>query len=352
MATTVHVLGVGNMGGIVASALANLARPPAVTLLLRSQERVNVYNKNAQGQLTIRRLENGSSVDLRTKIPASCMVSGPIRNLIVGTKVPQTIPALSNIASNITAKTNILFLQNGMGLYETLCETLWQNSAERPNMIFSTSTHGVRSIPDITFGFNHNGPGDLKVSLAPRKDSPANLTADNALVALLLESTLNTIPLPYDEFIIAQFEKLMINCTMNALTGLYNCVNGELLDLQSLDYLLHHIVSESINAFKAYLADSNIPISIPQDTLDNHYFNTDAFCEYVRFIIHRNAKSTTSMVQDIAALRDTEIDNINGYIVHLAKQHGTSAPHNSMIVELIKSKLSLDRARDQRKHEK
>ena len=51
------------------------------------------------------------------------------------------------------------------------------------------------------------------------------------------------------------------------------------------------------------------------------------------------------MVQDIEALRDTEIDNINGYIVSLAKQYDIPTPYNQMFISLVKSKLSLERFR-------
>jgi 2-dehydropantoate 2-reductase len=47
-------------------------------------------------------------------------------------------------------------------------------------------------------------------------------------------------------------------------------------------------------------------------------------------------KARSSMYEDLILNRKTEIDYLNGEIVHLAQQHGIRAPANSSIVNLIK----------------
>ena len=49
-----------------------------------------------------------------------------------------------------------------------------------------------------------------------------------------------------------------------------------------------------------------------------------------------DAKARSSMADDLAAGRRTEIDYINGELVRLADQLGTEAPVNRKIVELIR----------------
>ena len=49
-----------------------------------------------------------------------------------------------------------------------------------------------------------------------------------------------------------------------------------------------------------------------------------------------DAKARSSMYDDLAAGRPTEIDYLNGEVVKLAKSLGREAPVNSAIVELIK----------------
>lgn len=381
------------MGGIVASALANMRSAPSVTLLLRSQARVDEYNARG-GTLTIRKPAFDSSlgrstIDIKTVLSAmsaqtfglpvasnTSHTSMHIDNLVVGTKIPQTIPALQQLHGNngttLDERSTILFLQNGMGLHDLVCEKVWPDVSKRPRMVFSASTHGVRKGEEGKEGngwvFEHNGWGDLKVSEVPRgvprgvtgKDNIEKTvdTEDNTLIRLLMDSgpALNAIPLAYPEFLIAQFEKLVINCCMNSISGLFNARNGEMFDLQGLDYLLLNIVSEAVEAFKIHFSETQTQTQTQQslgrqedgqllNRLNEYYFHPQALVANLKSIIKRNQMATTSMVQDIAALRDTEIDSINGYIVDLAHRYGTKAPHNTMMVQLVKSKLSLDRAR-------
>ena len=49
-----------------------------------------------------------------------------------------------------------------------------------------------------------------------------------------------------------------------------------------------------------------------------------------------DAKARSSMADDLAAGRKTEVDYINGELVRLAEQLGTDAPVNRKIVELIR----------------
>ncbi|MBQ3684749.1 MAG: hypothetical protein II925_04095, partial [Methanomicrobium sp.] len=51
----------------------------------------------------------------------------------------------------------------------------------------------------------------------------------------------------------------------------------------------------------------------------------------------------SSMYQDLAARKRTEIDFINGSIVCLAKKHGIPAPVNEIVVRLIKFRENQNR---------
>lgn len=341
MASSVHVVGVGSLGAMVASALANLTRPPAVTLILRNQNRMTEYVQNGQILTVI----NSDNKPVATKILAVVAedLNSPIANLVVGTKVPQTIPALVKLAPLLNQTSNIFFLQNGMGLYEKLCNQIWKDPDSRPNMLFSTSTHGAKTVVESPFTYHHSSYGDLKVSLVSK--SSKDNTENNDLAKILTKTDLNSTLLPYSEFFIAQFEKLVINCCMNAISGVFMCSNNEMLHLEGIDNFLFNIISENITVFKKHLENADIPITVSQRRLDEYYFNVQANLDHIKFLMNRHRLSTTSMVQDIAALRDTEIDNINGYIVDLAAQYEIPAPYNQVFINLVKSKLSLARFR-------
>ena len=49
----------------------------------------------------------------------------------------------------------------------------------------------------------------------------------------------------------------------------------------------------------------------------------------------KTAKNTSSMLQDVRAGRDTEIDYINGYVVSVGRRYGVPTPANAAIVETV-----------------
>jgi 2-dehydropantoate 2-reductase len=49
-------------------------------------------------------------------------------------------------------------------------------------------------------------------------------------------------------------------------------------------------------------------------------------------VIAATAANRSSMLQDVAAGRRTEIDYITGYLVRAARHHGVAAPHNEALL--------------------
>lgn len=112
----IHILGLGNLGKLVAHALASShPAPPQVTLLLHRPELFAQWDKA------------GRYIDVVTKGVADPRAgfqieetfgeeSGLIRNLIVATKTYSTIPALTPLRHRLSDESTMLFLQNGMGM--------------------------------------------------------------------------------------------------------------------------------------------------------------------------------------------------------------------------------------------
>ena len=59
---------------------------------------------------------------------------------------------------------------------------------------------------------------------------------------------------------------------------------------------------------------------------------------HVRRIAELTASNTSSMLQDVRAGRETEIDYINGYIVDRGTQLGIECPHNRRVIQMVKEK--------------
>ena len=56
--------------------------------------------------------------------------------------------------------------------------------------------------------------------------------------------------------------------------------------------------------------------------------------------IDATEKNISSMLQYIRALRDTEIDYINGFVLRRARAHGIAVPENARLFEMVKRKES------------
>ena len=61
---------------------------------------------------------------------------------------------------------------------------------------------------------------------------------------------------------------------------------------------------------------------------------------YVEQVIDSTAENISSMLQDIHALRHTEIDYITGYLLKRARAHGIAVPENARLFEMVKRKES------------
>ena len=117
MTLTIHVLGLGGVGKLIANNLPASIQAPSVTLLfhragLAAQWResgncIDVITKGVskrQSNLRIEEIHSGVKQD-----------ESVIQNLIVATKTYTTSTALRPIKHRLTADSSILFLQNGMG---------------------------------------------------------------------------------------------------------------------------------------------------------------------------------------------------------------------------------------------
>lgn len=417
----------------MASSLAAIsvkALQPSVTLILRSPERVRDYARQG-GALTIWREINNNFIETTRQFPAvdaTSLVrhgalyqsypkikSNPftrqtsdttfehLNNLIICTKIHQTVSAITPLLPTINNNTSILLLQNGMGSFEKLCSKFWPDPANRPQFFMGITTHGVNSkdIPVRSdhyrdqdpreafkeqyhklaseqgfavfgddknlahFRFNHASVGILKIAKVPSPGEAAqdeNKQGDNEVKDFLKDDTLNynaalksplvqalkqapglqTEVVPFSDFIISQADKLAANAVINPLTSLYECYNGELTALESLDYLMTRIVNECCAVLRAEYKDMLSTEKIASA------FQTERMCSVVLDVITKTAENRSSMLQDVQTLKNSEIDYINGYIARLGAKHQIGVLHNQMIVEMVKSKLSLGRDRTRR----
>lgn len=224
--------------------------------------------------------------------------------LLVTLKAWQVSDAVKALASTLPETTPILLIHNGMGTIEEL------RNIHQP-LLMGTTTHAARRDGNVII---HVANGTTRIGPAREQDGDFSYLAD------LLQCVLPDVAW-HNNIRAEMWRKLAVNCVINPLTALWNCPNGE---------LRNH--SEEIN-----LICQEVAAVIERE---GHHTSVDNLRYYVEQVIDSTAENISSMLQDIRALRHTEIDYITGYLLKRARAHGIAVPENSRLFELVKRKES------------
>ena len=348
----VYVLGAGAMGSLVANEMATLHGSLVdMILLLKTKRRLDEF-RNANSRILVSRrsgLESISSIsEINADYRSPTKASGQpmyIQNLILSTKTHNTVPALQKYVPNLDSKSNILILQNGMGMKEKLVETFWPDEQYRPNMFQAISTHGAyKSSPNE---IHHVGMGRISIARIPRLLRPEVDTSEadstpQFIRMLLACETLRAEYVLYDSLLLRQIEKLIVNACINPLTALFDCPNGDLFYGVKTVPLMKKIINEAVRVFKG---EFDVFDKVPEA---NSQLNSHQLLDTVLAICELTAQNSSSMREDVRNLNTTEIDWINGYIDSLGYKHGIPTPVNKLFVSMIKNKLSIEKTLDAR----
>ncbi|CAL9734601.1 2-dehydropantoate 2-reductase [Monosporozyma servazzii] len=362
----IHIVGMGSMGTLLAVNLLQFSNTEVIPLF-RNKERLSQFQKDAASTIGIRKLFEKDTPLITKRVENSfCPTDFPgthIQNLVITTKTYQTKSALQPYLPYIDSDTNLILIQNGLGVLEVLREDIFTKADNRPNLFQGVISHGC--FQDEGFIYNHAGFADIKIARLPwsqedlvqTNDSVVNDSSENSLVKILTEPTFakefNSKIMTYQEMLFGQLFKFLINACINPVTATLDCDNGEMVD--SCRPIFVSIIEEGLSilrvAYKPLFEYENKYNSMDDyPSLNvNSVLNVD---HLVNEIIHIgcvvNAKNSSSMRQDTRYLRETEIDYINGYLVNLAHDLGLSpdsAKVNKTISELVKLRLGLNRKR-------
>lgn len=224
--------------------------------------------------------------------------------LLVTLKAWQVSDAVKGLASVLPETTPILLIHNGMGTIEELkniCQPL----------LMGTTTHAARRDGNVII---HVAGGTTHIGPAREQDGDFSYLAD------LLQGVLPDVAW-HNNIHAEMWRKLAVNCVINPLTALWNCPNGKLREHPHEIDLICQEVAAVIER-------------------EGHHTSADDLRCYVGQVIDSTAGNISSMLQDIRALRHTEIDYITGYLLKRARAHGIAVPENSRLFELVKRKES------------
>ncbi|NMH67005.1 ketopantoate reductase family protein [Shewanella salipaludis] len=224
--------------------------------------------------------------------------------LLVCVKAYQVVDALTPLLPRLAADCQLVLMHNGMGPYLTLLPKL----AGRGLTLATTSQGALRQ---GQWQVTQTGPGLTQLGWI---HGPVMSEQHRALL-------LGAIPdSQWCEAILpALWQKLAVNAVINPLTAIYECRNGE-LRRESFRPLRESVLQELIQVAAA----------------DGIALDAHALGERLASVIALTANNYSSMHQDLAHGRRTEIEEINGFILSRAALHGIAAPTNLRLYREIK----------------
>ncbi|WP_096779703.1 ketopantoate reductase family protein [Zobellella denitrificans] len=268
------ILGAGALGCVMAGLLRGRGEP--VSLLLSERHRGHLHP--SLDLITLA----GRHQLVHTR-PLFAEQAGQIRRLLVLTKAYQVVPALQALRG-LPNETPIILLHNGLGVAEQVLALYPQNP-----LIVGVSSHGA--MKEGPWLVRHTGRGETWLG-------PANPAANaHAGLADALAGALGQIRWSPD-IARLQHRKLAINAVINPLTACHRIRNGQLLEPRFNAVLAQ--LSEEVHQVMAALGE--------QEPLED-------FRRRLHKVIELTATNYSSMHQDLAHGRPTEIDYITGYVL-------------------------------------
>lgn len=224
---------------------------------------------------------------------------------IIFVKAYQTEWAAEQATRVLAANGLALTLQNGLGNAEVIADVA---GAERT--VQGVTAHGATlEEPGCV---RHAGAGLTHLAEPPNAAHPVRSIVD-AFNTAGLKTTLS------DSVDALVWGKLVINAGINALTALLRVPNGELNRSPAAAGLMASAVEEAVAVARAQGIE--LPYANPVDR--------------VAEIAEATGTNYSSMLSDILRGTPTEIEAINGAIVHRGERVGVPTPVNKMLYRLM-----------------
>ena len=226
---------------------------------------------------------------------------------IVATKSMHTSGAVAAVAHAFQAGC-VCSVQNGVGNEEAI--------AERVERVIRGTTFPAGKVV---------APGrvqwDVKgdTTIGPFEPRAAPMSEINRLADACTRAGMPTNAVPDARG--PQWRKLIFNAATNPIGALTGLTHGRVCEDPALRALVTMLVDEG----KAVAAAQSIQLDEDPETLIDYAARPDVAYDH-----------KASMLQDVEARRQTEIDFLNGGVARFGREHGVPTPLNNAVVALIK----------------
>jgi len=297
----VLILGAGALGSLMGARLHSAGTP--VILFSRNIDHIRSVRQDG---LLVRELDGREQI---LELPA-CENKADIpwtpELVITLVKSRDTEGAVRAVLPLCSVDTHFLTLQNGIGNADLI-----QKLAGTDRVLAGTTAQGATLLRPGKVGHGGEGPSHVGRPGTAADDMARRVAALLDGAGLTCEAT--------DQADRLIWKKLLVNVGINAITALSRVPNGWVADDPSARELATRAVQEAREVAAKFGFD--FPEAVDQEVLE---------------VAHRTRKNHSSMYQDVATGKPTEIEAINGAVESLARGFGLSAPVNWTLTRLIR----------------
>jgi 2-dehydropantoate 2-reductase len=296
----VCVVGCGAVGSLFAASLAQLED---VDVWAYDLAREHVDAINAHGL----RLSGADELIGRLRASSDAEELPPCDFGIVATKAMHTDVAIAATA-HAFAGGAVCSVQNGIGNEEALAHHV-------PRVIRGTTFPAGRVVEPGHVQWDVKGD----TTIGPFEPSPATMREVERLAEACTRAGLPTAAVADARG--PQWRKVIFNAATNPVGALTGLTHGRVCE----DPELRRLVSGLVDEGKAVADAQGIELDADPEELIDHAARPEVAYDH-----------KASMLQDVEARRETEIDYLNGGIVRFGRDHGVPTPLNEAILALVK----------------
>ena len=297
----VCVVGAGSIGSLYAGHLAQVVD---VSVLTRRPEHADALNREGL------RVSGRSDVHARVHATVDPDELEPFDLAIVATKAAGLEDASESLAGRFEGAM-VMTTLNGLGAEEVVrAQGAW------PLVSAVTFMSGTKhSDTEVEYVL------DTETWLGPYEDTPYAVVEE---IAGLIEAS-GLKARPFEDLRPAQWSKLIFNATVNSVAALTGLPHDAHFAAEETPADLGHLVHDLVDEGKAVARAAGIELY--EDPWEMNVHAT-----------RRGSAHYPSMLEDVEARRETEIELITGSLVREAERHGVEVPLHTALYRLVKAK--------------
>ena len=236
-------------------------------------------------------------------------IQQPYSSILLPVKAYAVVDAVKQLLPLLTDNAQLVLSHNGMGTIEQVLPLL----KPEQGLWFLSTSHGAFKPDDVTL--IHSGQGQSVLGALNQ-----GAFAQQHHVEQAMQVALGPLVVMADIWP-ALWQKLAVNAVINPLTALHQCKNGELSNSKYAS-VIELLIEEFVLVAKASGQD----------------FSHDSIQSRVTQVIRQTADNYSSMQQDFAKGRQSELEYITGFLIGQAEQHQLQLPAHQALYQLLRQK--------------